>query len=286
VTLGTGDLVLCSGTLARRSSFADRVAAARSGGFQGISLWGRDYQSARDEGLSDSDLRAILGENGLAVAELDPAWWWLPGAADIHIPPELDDQDVFGFGEAELFAIADSLGARSISAVDVFGGRWSLDDAIESFAALCRRAAEHGLLVHLEFLPWSKIPDLETAWKVVDGADQPNGGVAIDAWHYFRGVPDAEVLESIPGERILSIQLDDGPARPEPDLLAATLHDRLLPGEGEFDLQSLLGCLRRIGADAPVGVEVFSDALHLLDPAEIGRLAGECTRRVLSERWA
>jgi sugar phosphate isomerase/epimerase len=276
--------VLCSGTLARGTSFADRVAAARAGGFQGISLWGRDYQSARDEGLSDSDLRAILADNGIAIAELDPAWWWLPGAKDVQIPPELDDQDVFRFGEADLFAVADSLAARSLNAVDVFGGRWTLDDAVESFAALCRRAAEHGLLVHLEFLPWSKIPDLETAWKVVRGADQPNGGIAIDAWHYFRGVPHAELLEAMPGERILSVQLDDAPAVAEPDLLAATLHGRLLPGEGELDLQSLVGCLRRIGANAPVGVEVFSDALHLLGPAEIGRLAGECTRRVLSEQ--
>jgi len=39
---------------------------------------GRDYQAARDEGLSDSDIRTLLDDHGLAVAEVDPLWSWLP----------------------------------------------------------------------------------------------------------------------------------------------------------------------------------------------------------------
>src|SRR5436309_2866211 len=86
MALGPGDLVLCSGTLAREASFRERVDAAVAGGFSGISLWGRDYGSARREGLEDADLRALLADHGLAVAELDLAWWWLPGASDVQIP--------------------------------------------------------------------------------------------------------------------------------------------------------------------------------------------------------
>ena len=78
--------------------------------FSAISLWGRDYQAARDEGLTDADLRAMLADHGLVVGELDPAWWWLPGASDIHIPPDVDPMDVFRFGEAEIFAVADASG--------------------------------------------------------------------------------------------------------------------------------------------------------------------------------
>ena len=167
---GGSATVLCAGTLGPGLPFHSRVAAAAAGGFDHLSLWGRDYQDARNEGLSDRDLRAILDDHGVSLAELDPAWWWLPGAADVHIAPEHDTERIFSFGESELFAVADALGARSLNAVDVFGGPWSLDDAAESFAALCGRAAEHGLLVQLEFLPWSKIPDLEAAWSVVRDA--------------------------------------------------------------------------------------------------------------------
>ncbi len=246
-----------------------------------MSLWGRDYVAARDEGLDDRDLRAMLDDNGLAVAELDPVWWWLPGARDTVIPPEYDTEDIFRFGEDQLFKIADALGARSVNAVDVFGGDWSFDQAVEAFAGLCDRAAEHGLLVHLEFLPWSRINSVESAYEIVRLAERPNGGIVVDAWHLFRGPSDVEALKSVPGDRILNVQLDDGPAEPEQDLLTATLHDRLLPGEGDFDLPRLIDVLVTSGAHAPFGVEVFSDDLHSLEAAEAGRRAGESVRRVL-----
>jgi sugar phosphate isomerase/epimerase len=277
-TPGAGDTVLCSGTLRADIAFGQRVAAAVAGGFSAISLWGRDYEAARDEGLCDQDIRLLLADHGLSVAELDPSWWWLPGASEVHIPPELDQERIFAFGERELFAIAEGVGARSLNAVDVFGGSWSLDEAAAAFAGLCDRAEEHGLLVHLEFLPWSRIPDLATAWQVVRTADRPNGGLMLDAWHYFRGRPDGALLRSIPGASILGVQLCDAPATPEPDPLHATLHERLLPGEGELALSTLLADLRETGTTAPLGVEVFSDALHALEPEEAGRLAGAAVR--------
>jgi sugar phosphate isomerase/epimerase len=281
MTLGAGDTVLCSGTIRAGISFRERLAAAQAGGFSGLSLWGRDYQAARDEGLSDQDLRLLLADHGLSVAELDPAWWWLPGASDIRIPPELDAERIFGFGERELFAVADAVGARSLNAVDVFGGTWSLDEAAAAFAGLCDRAAEHGLLVHLEFLPWSRFPDLAAAWQVVRGADRPNGGLMLDAWHYFRSGPDGTLLRSVPGASILGVQLCDAPAAPEPEPLHATLHERLLPGQGALALPTLLTDLRATGTAAPLGVEVFSDALHALPPEEAGRMAGLALRAVL-----
>jgi len=281
VTLGAGDIVLCSGTLRTGISFRERVAGAKAGGFSGISLWGRDYQMARDEGLSDRDIRLLLADHGLSVAELDPAWWWLPGASEVHVPPELDQEQIFRFAEPELFAVAAAVGARSLNAVDVFGGSWSLDEAAAAFAGQCDRAAGHGLLVHLEFLPWSRIPDLKTAWQVVSAADRPNGGLMLDAWHYFRGNPDGALLRSIPGASILGIQLCDAPAAPEPEPLHATLHERLLPGDGALPLPTLLADLRSTGTAAPLGVEVFSDVLHALAPADAGRRAGGAMRALL-----
>jgi len=95
-------------------------------------------------------------------------------------------------------------------------------------------------------------------------------------------VPDAAALRTIPGDKILGIQLDDAPADAEADLMTATLHDRLLPGDGGLDLASLVAALRDAGAVAPIGVEVFSDALHALGPHEAARRAGDATRRVIA----
>ena len=282
--MGPDDLVLCSGTLPRGVPFSERLAAASGAGFAAVSLWGRDYAAARTEGHSVADMRSMLADHGLVVAELDPAWWWLPGAADIHIDPAADAEDVFRFGEPDLFSIADALGARSLNAVDVFGGTWDTDGAAEAFAGLCRRAAEHDLLVHLEWLPWSRIPDLATAVEIVRRAEQPNGGLNVDAWHLVRSGTPLSELADVPGDLILGVQLDDGPAEAEQDLVTATLHQRSLPGEGAFDLRGIVDALRKTGTTAPTGVEVFSDALHERAPSEAALMAARSTRAILEER--
>ncbi|MGA2837350.1 MAG: sugar phosphate isomerase/epimerase [Acidimicrobiales bacterium] len=281
--MGPDDLVLCSGTLRRDVPFAERLAAANAGGYAAVSLWGRDYAAARSEGLSDADLRVMLDDHGLVVAELDPAWWWLPGATDVHIPPELDTEDVFRFGEDDLFAVADAVGGRSINAVDVFGGTWGIDEAAEAFAGLCTRAAEHGLLVHMEWLSWSRIPDLATARRIVELADRPNGGLCIDAWHLVRTGVTLEELRSVPGDLILAVQLDDGPLAAEPDPVSATLHERMLPGHGEFDMVGIVRALAATGTTAPTGVEVFSDELHRLPAEEGARQAADATRATIGK---
>lgn len=284
MALGRGDLVLCSGTLPRDVSFRARVDAAVAGGYRGISMWGRDYARARADGHTDDDMREVIADAGLAVAEVDPAWWWLPGALETgrSLPERFDDMEVFRFGPDELFRIAEVIGARSLNAVDVFGGEWSVDDAAECFATLCDRAREHGLLVQVEFLPWSQIPDLGAAAAIVRGAGRGNGGVAVDSWHFARSNSDLADLRALDGDLVIGVQLNDGPAAPEPDLTYATLHDRRLPGDGEFDLIGLVAALDAIEAAAPFGVEVFSDELMELEPDECARRAADATRRVLA----
>ena len=99
--------------------------------------------------------------------------------------------------------------------------------------------------------------------------------------HSFRSDPDGALLRSIPSASILGVQLCDAPAAVESEALHATLHERLLPGDGELALPTLLADLRATGTAAPIGVEVSSDALHALSPEEAGRRAGAALRRVL-----
>jgi sugar phosphate isomerase/epimerase len=138
-----------------------------------------------------------------------------------------------------------------------------------------------GLLVHLEWLAWSKIPDLATARAVVDGADRSNSGLNVDTWHCARTGTTTDELRALPGHRVLAVQLDDGPAEPEDNLIEATLRRRLLPGEGDFDLTGYLNALADIGVTAPTGVEVFSDDLHALGAAEAAARAATATRAVI-----
>jgi sugar phosphate isomerase/epimerase len=180
-----------------------------------------------------------------------------------------------------MFAIAEKVGASSILAIDAFGGSWSIDEATEAFAGFCDRALSAGIHVHLEFLPWSRIPDLATAWQIVQEANRPNAGIALDAFYWYRGNPDAELLTSLPSNAITALILDDAPVSTDRAVLDTAMHARLLPGVGELNLIGLLSTLQTIGVDVPVGVEVLSDSFHLYPPVEAATLAYDATRSVL-----
>lgn len=271
--LGPDDLVLHAGTL-RRASVAEKCAAAGAGGFRAITLYPEDVTRARAAGLSLRDLRALIADHGLVLADLDPLLRWLPGE---EIPP-----GVPAATEAEFYAIAEAVGARSLSVAQGFGTKLDLDRAAEALAGVCDRAREHGLLVTLEYLPWSGIPDARTALTIVERSGRANATLMFDSWHTFRGPTDDAQLEVIPGARIGSIQLNDAPAEPAGDLVTETLNARLLPGEGAIPLVRWIRLLDRIGSRAPIGVEVFSQALDALPPVEVGRRCGAAVRRVLA----
>ncbi len=279
--LGPEDLVLCAGTLAG-ASFRERVEAAAEAGFSAISLFLGDYQQARAEGLSDAEMRRLLGDHGIALAELDPLMSWVPGA-ELGASANERGAEFFQQREEDFYAAADALGARSLNAISITDNPLAKSALAEAFAALCDRAAAHGLLVHLEFLPWTSIPDLDAALEIVELADRPNGGLMFDTWHHFRSRGKNERIRSVPGRRILALQINDAPREAEPNLVDETLHRRLLPGQGDIDLVEILRLLDEVGSPAPVGIEVFSDVLAGLPPREAAQRAGDAARAVLQQ---
>lgn len=254
--LGSGDTVLCTATMGFRP-LREFIEAAAGAGFTAVSLSGADYKGARASGLSDADLRGLLADNDLRVAELDGIVDWLrPLPAAQGVGYGLDNP-FFGHTIEEFFAIGETIGARSVTAVDPFMGTAALDEMSEAFARLCDRAIQHQLLVHLEFLSWGPVADLATAWEIVRRADRPNGGLMLDTLHLVRSDSE-DVLAEIPGERIFATQFCDGTVERRLDPFSDAAN-RLWPGQGEFDLAQILRELRAKGCTAPLGIEVMND---------------------------
>ncbi len=279
--LGPSDLVLCSGTLIN-ASFREMVDAAVAGGYQAISMWPKDYHGARSAGLSNADIKAILADNGLEIAELDPLLSWVPGE---ELGPDASPQEkaFLGVTEFDFYEIADAVGGRRLNIAQGFGTTIELDAVVLAFAGLCDRAAEHGLDVCLEFLPWSGIPDANKALEIAEKAGRANGGVMLDTWHHFRGPYDHEQLRALPGERLKGIQINDAPTQAWGVLPAETMQARLVPGEGDIDLVEILKIVRAIGSQAPIGVEVFSNDLNALPPSEVAVRCADATRALLEK---
>jgi sugar phosphate isomerase/epimerase len=277
--LGREDLVASHWTLSgagirdpARFSFAERVAAAAAAGFAGIGLMATDAEPHWASGLPHAELRAILDDHGVQLTELEFVDGWAR---------EDERAERARAAEERAYALADALGGRYLNAGDVGrpGDLPPLDAVAERFAALCDRAAAHGLRVAIEFMGWTAIPNLRTAWEIVRRAGRPNGGLLLDAWHYFRD-DNPEALRTIPAERIVGVQLDDAEAG-----FGASYRDglrRRLPGEGKFELVGLVRRLDEMGVEAPFAVEMIAPEFAALPAAEAARRAHDTTRALLA----
>lgn len=273
------DLLLWAGSV-REYGWADRIAAAEAGGFSVTSLFPADIQRAEREGISRHELNAMFADAGISVAVIDPFTKWLPTWAP---GPTITEAEVAfaDFEEREVFAMAHAFGAELISLNEFFGEPVDAEVAAECFAALCDRAAAEGLRIMLEPMPFSGVGELALAWEIVRTAGRANGGLILDAWHFFRRGPDLALLASIPGERIFAVQLDDAPAEPEASVKDESMQRRLLPGAGELDLEGFMRALAPTAGRRYIGPEIFSDEAWSLPARELGRRLGATTRRLL-----
>ncbi|MEX0743616.1 MAG: sugar phosphate isomerase/epimerase family protein [Actinomycetota bacterium] len=261
---------------AARASFEARATAAAHAGYAGLGILIDDYDAMRARGRSDADLRGILEDHGIGVPEVEFLYHWACTDERAAFSRELEDR---------LYRAADAFGAHHLNMGDVNppGEMPPLEIAAERFAAICDRAADHGLQVALEFLPWSGIPDAATAWDIVRTAGRTNGGINLDVWHHFRGAADDDMLRAIPPERIVCVAISDADAQIVGDLVEDTTRRRRLPGEGSFDLVGFLRLLDEMGVGAPVTVEILSDEQNARPVDEAARVAIAATRAVMQE---
>jgi sugar phosphate isomerase/epimerase len=192
----------------------------------------------------------------------------------IRITPVFDARAYGAFFEAGA-----ALGARHVL---VAGDDADVARITGHFAALCDAATPYGLTCDLEPMPWCPVASVSDATRVVEGADRPNGGVLLDALHFFRSASTLDDVKRLPRRRLHYAQICDGKV-PGPTTVEGLIHDarceRLLPGEGGFDLRALFAALP---ADLPLSIEIPSETrAPKMGYQAWARAAVQATRRVL-----
>jgi len=264
-------LVVSSYTLGTEVSYPDRVRAAAAAGFDGIGLRAENYWQAAESGMGAATMAQLAGDAGVPVREVEYLTGW--GA-------EADRDGAQQRKERTVFEMARAFGVRHMNAGLL--EKLPVDAITEAFAGLCDRAGDD-LTVALEFMPYSGVPDLATAWQVVRDAGRPNGALIIDVWHWARAGMTAADLAGVPADRVVSVQLCDVLAEPMDPPRAESLGHRLPPGRGHGDAVGVVRALRSAGVRPDViAVEVISDELVDQGVDVAAQTAADAAREVLS----
>jgi sugar phosphate isomerase/epimerase len=249
----------------------DRCAEAARVGFKGIGLWHADIEHQL-ETSSLEDMRRVFDDAGLEYLEVE-------FLADFFVDPGQEARRESDQRRHLLFETAAAFGAHHIKVGNIPGTPCELGKLTDAFAELCRHAAGHtDAKVVYEFMPFDvNVNTLDAALTLVEGAAQPNGGLAIDTWHMAKLGITPEELRRIPVEYLGWVELSDGLRETMPDPVDETVNHRRLPGEGEFDIPAYVEVCRSMGYRGPWGVEVLSAELRNLPIEEEFMRAYETT---------
>ena len=134
----------------------------------------------------------------------------------------------------------------------------------------------------LEFQKSSPICScLETALALIAQSGAANAGVCLDVFHYYTGPSKFEDLAYLSPRNLAWVQVCDVSGTPRE---LAGDGDRILPGEGDFQLGPIVEHLGRIGYDGYVSLEVLNPHLWQVAADRVADLGRQALRRVLG-RW-
>jgi sugar phosphate isomerase/epimerase len=232
--------------------FKDRVESAARAGFKGFGIWHADLDHTLEK-RSLKEMKQILDDNGIKHVELEFLTdWFLNG----------ERKKKSDIQKKKLLIASETLGARHVKVGDFFQEKTPMPRLIESFAALCKDAADYGATIGFELMPFAMLDSLADSLAMVEGAGAKNGGISFDLWHIVKLKIPYEEVARVPLKYIVSVELNDGTFEAPWSLHEDTINHRRLCGEGEFDIKSFIACLQKAGYSGPWGIEVLSEDLR------------------------
>jgi sugar phosphate isomerase/epimerase len=135
-------------------------------------------------------------------------------------------------------------------------------------AAISDLASQYRLRPVLEFFPWTEVPDLGSALRVVQAAERAEPGILVDTLHFNRSASRLDELDQIPAARLPFVHVSDAPVQETyttDELLHTARVERLPPGEGGIDIKNILSHMPR---GIPMALEVPMTSRSAVEGAE------------------
>lgn len=156
----------------------------------------------------------------------------------------------------------------------------ALGRAVVSLAQAGEWAAGFGVRLALEFRGADAFCScLDTAVSLAEGCREPNVGVCLDVFHYYKGPSKPEDLARLTAANLFHVQVCDVAGVPRELMTDA---DRVMPGDGDFALGPVVRRLREIGYDGAVSLELMDPVVWGSDPRQVVGLGLRAVERLLA----
>jgi sugar phosphate isomerase/epimerase len=151
--------------------------------------------------------------------------------------------------------------------------------AARSLGEAADMASSFGVRIALEFQKSSSLcASVETAIALVAQSGSANAGVCLDVFHYYTGPSKFEDLAELSPRTLAWVQVSDLSGTPRE--LAGDA-DRILPGEGDFQLGPIFDQLEQIGYEGHVSLEVLNPHLWQVAPDRVVELGFQALERTI-----
>lgn len=170
-----------------------------------------------------------------------------------------------------------------VVACDVMGPltQHDIERVQASLVQAATQAGEHGIRLALEFQSSATFgSNLQTAAALVREVGSPHLGLCFDVFHYYAGPSKAEDLAYLTRDNLFHVQLCDLAAIPREFAADA---DRILPGDGDFQLRPVLDAVRTIGYEGYISVELMNPQIWRVPARQFGEIGMTALRRLLGQ---
>jgi sugar phosphate isomerase/epimerase/4-hydroxyphenylpyruvate dioxygenase-like putative hemolysin len=248
---------LAIATVCLSGTLEDKLAAAAAARFNGVELFEGDLIASS---WSPSRVREECARRGLSIDLYQPFRDFEAVAPDVFAVNLRRAERTFDVLErlgAETLLVCSSVSADAVDDDDL---------AAEQLHLMASRAELRGIRIAYEALAWGRyVNTYAHAWRIVRRAGHPSLGLCLDSFHVLSRGDNPAGIRTIPGGKILHLQLADAP-RLNMDVLEWSRHHRLFPGLGSFELAGFVGNVLSTGYDGPLSLEVFNDVYRQADP--------------------
>jgi len=248
-----------------------QIEVAAKAGYEGIELWHDHIDAYLKDGGQLADIRKAVDDRGLAVPTTIYLGDWFDTTGDDHT--KAIDECKRRLDQSAVLGAPHAIAGPPMGTADY-------DLGAEHYRELLEIGTERGVKPSMEFLGFvEQLNTIEDALEVMQKSGRDDATTILDPFHIFRGGGSVESIAKLTASQIAVSHFNDVPSDPPREVQHDK--DRVMPGDGHFDLKRYVKLLGQVGYEGFLSLELFRENLWALDPMEVALVGMQQMREIV-----